>query len=87
MRLTITPTGIASGETVGAPVVLPGPVTIVVSGIASGEAVGAPIVVLVDSQTPRRVLSATGHVYLIDGQGRVYTIDARTRDYVFTGTA
>lgn len=87
LGLTIAPTGIASGETVGAPVVLPGPVTIVVSGIASGESVGSPMVVLVESQTPRRVLSATGHVYLIDGQGRVYTINARARDYLFTGNA
>jgi hypothetical protein len=76
--LVLQPTGLASGETVGAPVVLPGPVTIVVSGIASAESVGSPMVVLVESQTPRRVLAA---------HGRVYTIDARARDYVFTGTA
>jgi len=42
--LTISPTGIASGEALGTPTITPGAVTISPTGIASGEAFGTPTI-------------------------------------------
>jgi len=79
----IRPSGVTGAEAFGLPVLVPGSITLVVTGIAGGEAVGAPLVVLVDSQTPREIFTATGRVFLIDATGRVFTIEATTRPFTF----